>query len=307
MLSEIAAAAISFSIGSNNTSNAFGIPVGCGILNFRNAVILIGIFVTIGSLTQRKVMETVGSIASLNRNLAVVVLTISALMIVLSNLKKSPVSSHQVIVGSIVGAGVATATAKLGILIPIVVSWILSPIGAVFIAIVVYFLLEKIFSRFSVFLVERILFLMLILSGVLVAYNTGSNELAAALAPLVSAKLMSPVEASLLGSFFLFIGALFMGGRVVETVGKGITALDPLSGFSAQFSAGLTVLFFTNVGMPVSTTYSLIGGIVGVGLLKGVKAVKLSVIRKILITWVLAPLSSFLLTYLAIRFGGALI
>ncbi len=300
MLSELAAAIISFSLGSNNTSNAFGIPVGCGILSFRTALVLIGIFVTIGSL-HRKVMETVGSLTNLNKTLAVVVLVISATMIIFSNWKKLPVSSHQVIVGSIVGAGFAVGIVRFKILIPIVVSWFVSPIGAMFLSIVIYSIIEKFISAYSIFVVERFLFFFLIFSGILVAYNTGANELASALAPLVYSKLMSPLEASLLGSISFFVGALLMGGRVIETVGKNITVLDPLSGFSAQFSAGLTVFFFTNIGMPVSTTYSLVGGIVGVGILKGINSVKFSLIKKILAAWVLAPTTSFLLTYLIVR------
>ncbi len=304
MLSEIVSLVIAFSIGSNNTSNAFGVPVGCGVLSFRTALILIGIFVTLGSLTQRRVMETVGSIARLSYSAVLLVLLISAGMIVLSNWKKLPVSSHQAIIGSIVGAGIATGTARLGVLLSIAVSWVVSPLGAMVLAIVVYVVLERLLSKIPVFVAERLLYVMLVLSGVLIAYNTGANELAAALAPIVSSGLLPPLEASILGSVSLFAGAATLGGRVMETVGKGITTLDPLSGFSAQSSAGLTVFLFTLLGMPVSTTYCLIGGIVGVGLLKGVKAVKFSLIRRIVLMWVVAPALAFALTYFAVSLVG---
>ncbi len=298
MLSEVVASIIAFSIGSNNTSNAFGVSVGCGVLSFRSALILIGVFVTLGSLTQRRVMETVGSIAHLNGELVLIVLVVSAVMIVLANVKKLPVSSHQAIIGSIVGAGVATGSARFGILASIVLSWVLSPAGALLLAILIYSALEKVVSELPVFSVERLLYLMLILSGVLVAYNTGANELAAALAPVVSAGMLPPLEATLIGSASLFAGAALLGGRVVETVGKGITNLDPLSGFSAQLSAGITVLLFTFLGMPVSTTYCLVGGIVGVGLLKGVRAVRVNLIKRIVSMWVVAPLLAFSASYL---------
>ncbi len=298
MLSEIVASVIAFSIGSNNTSNAFGVSVGCGVLSFRSALILIGLFVTLGSLTQRRVMETVGSIASLNREIVLLVLIVSAVMIVVANIKRLPVSSHQAIIGSIVGAGVATGSARLGVLASIILSWILSPAGALVLAVLIYTLLERLISELPVFSAERLLYVMLILSGILVAYNTGANELAAALAPVVSAGLLPPLEASLIGSASLFAGAALLGGRVVETVGKGITNLDPLSGFSAQLSAGLTVLAFTFLGMPVSTTYCLVGGIVGVGLLKGVRAVRVNLIKRIVSMWVMAPLLAFSASYL---------
>ncbi|RUM35081.1 MAG: inorganic phosphate transporter [Archaeoglobus sp.] len=301
MLSEIAISIIAFSIGSNNTSNAFGVPVGCGVISFRMAILLIGIFVTVGSLTQVKVLETVGSIAKLNCAMILIVLVVSACMIVILNWKKLPVSSHQAIVGSMIGAGVVAGTAKLSVFASIVISWIISPIGALILAIVIYILSEKIFSRIPVFVVERLLYIMLIISGILIAYNTGANELASALAPVVSSKLIPHVEASVLGSASLIAGALILGGRVIETVGKDITTLDPLSGFSAQGSAGLTVFLFTLLGMPVSTTYCLIGGIVGVGLLKGVNAVKIKLLKKIVSIWIVSPLTAFMVTYIIAR------
>jgi len=229
MLSEIVASIIAFSIGSNNTSNAFGVPVGCGVISFRSAILLIGVFVTLGSLTQRRVMETVGSIAKLNSTLILLVLVISAGMIVLMNWKKLPVSSHQAIIGSMAGAGVAVGTAKLGILISIAVSWIVSPAGAMVLAVFVYVTLEKVLSKAPVFFTERLIYVLLIMSGILVAYNTGANELAAALAPVVSTGLLPHFEASVIGSASLFAGALLLGGRVVETVGKNITTLDPIT------------------------------------------------------------------------------
>ncbi len=297
MLSEIVASIIAFSIGSNNTSNAFGVPVGCGVISFRSAILLIGIFVTLGSLTQKKVLETVGSIAKLNSTLILVVLVVSAGMIVLLNWRKLPISSHQAIIGSMAGAGFAVGTAKFGILASIIMSWVISPAGAMVLAILVYIALERVLSRVPVFFAERLIYVMLILSGILVAYNTGANELAAALAPVVSSGLLPHFEASVVGSASLFAGALLLGGRVIETVGKNITTLDPLSGFSAQSSAGLTVFLFTVLGMPVSTTYCLIGGIVGVGLLKGVNTVRVKLIKKIVSMWVLSPALAFILTY----------
>ena len=89
---------------------------------------------------------------------------------------------------------------------------------------------------------------------------------------------------------------------MIETVGKGITTLDPYSGFAAQFGASTCVLLFTFLGMPVSTTYCIIGAISGVGMLKGMQTVRNKLIQKIALSWVLTPtvafLSSFVVTYL---------
>jgi PiT family inorganic phosphate transporter len=89
--------------------------------------------------------------------------------------------------------------------------------------------------------------------------------------------------------------------RVIETVSRGITVLDPFSGFAAQFGAGTCVLLFTSLGMPVSTTYCIIGAITGVGILKGMGTVRFHLLKRILLAWILAPLVSFALGFLMIR------
>jgi PiT family inorganic phosphate transporter len=88
---------------------------------------------------------------------------------------------------------------------------------------------------------------------------------------------------------------------VIETVGKGITALDPYSGFAAQLGAGSCVLLFTFLGMPISTTYCIIGGISGVGMVKGMKTVRIDLIKKMAINWVLAPSIAFLSCFILVR------
>jgi len=132
----------------------------------------------------------------------------------------------------------------------------------------------------------------------LIAYNTGANELATIVGPVIYAGLIDKTPASLVGSFFVFLGAVLLSKRVIETIGKDITPLDPFSGFAAQFGAGICVLFFTFLGMPISTTYCIIGGISGVGMSKGMKTIRMDLIRKIAINWFLAPALAFIISYL---------
>jgi len=108
---------------------------------------------------------------------------------------------------------------------------------------------------------------------------------------------LDPLQASLGGGLLVFLGAVLLSSRVIETVGKGITSLDPYSGFAGQFGAGLSVMVFTSLGMPVSTTYCIIGGIVGVGMVKGLETVRFNLIRKMLISLVATPVSAFLICF----------
>ncbi len=287
---------IAFSIGSNDTSNAFGISIGAGIITFRKAVYLLGILVFIGAILQgRNVMRTVGrELVVLNMEILSISLFVSALVIIIANWKRLPVSSHQAIIGSLVGSAFAFGSVvRLDTLIKIVESWILSPVGALVLAIIVYRVMEIAFRRLPVFKVESILRTLLILNGIIIAYNTGANELATALGAIVCYGILSPLQAAVMGTIMLWLGAFLLSERVVETVGKGITSLDAFSGFSAQFAAGISVFIFTTLGMPVSTTYCIIGGIIGVGILKGVGTIKSDLLKKIMLSWVATPILTF--------------
>jgi PiT family inorganic phosphate transporter len=300
----IACILIAFGIGSNDTSNALGICIGAGIIKLRKAVLLFGCFVLIGLVLQgQKVMKTVGKdLLEVNPSVLSISLSISALFIILSNWKKLPLSTHQVLIGGLTGSGVASGIdVNVVSLLKIVLSWIISPLTAFFFSFMLYKMMEKTLSRLPFFHIERILRILLLISGILIAYNTGANELATVLGPVIYSGLISKMPSFLLGAFFVFLGAVLLSNRVIETVGKGITALDPYSGFAAQLGAGSCVLLFTFLGMPISTTYCIIGGISGVGMVKGMKTVRIDLIKKMALNWVLAPSIAFLSCFILIR------
>ena len=291
---------IAFGIGSNDTSNALGISIGCGIIRLRRALLLFGCFVLIGIVLQgQRVMKTVGKdILDVNISIVSISLSVAALLIILSNWKKLPLSTHQVIIGSLVGSGLASGVHINSLSIfKIILSWIISPAVAFFAALLLYKAMEKTISKLSLFRIEKILRALLLVSGILISYNTGANELATILGPIIHSGLVEKFQASLIGSFFVLLGAVILSHRVIETIGKGITTLDPYSGFAAQFGAGICVLFFTSLGMPISTTYCIIGGISGVGMSKGMKTVKLELIKKIIANWFLAPSLAFIISF----------
>lgn len=301
----VASFLIAFGIGSNDASNALGICIGTGIIKLKRAIFLFGILVFLGIFLQgQKVMKTVGkNIVDVNMSIAIVALSISAILIIISNWRRLPLSSHQVIIGSLIGSAVASDSAiNFLSLIKIVVSWIISPFVAMGFSFLLYKGLEKTISKFSFFQIEKLLRFLLILSGALISYNTGANELATVLGPVMHSGIeINKIILFSIASIMVFSGAILLSYRVIETVGKGITTLDPYSGFAAQFGAGGCVLFFTFLGMPISTTYCIIGGISGVGLTKGINTVKLGLLKKIAINFVVTPSLAFLLGYFALK------
>jgi inorganic phosphate transporter, PiT family len=303
-LSLLGSVFIAFVIGSNDTANALGICVGCNIITFKRAVRYFGLLVFVGILLHGgRVMKTVGhDLLSVNLSIVGAALVISGLLITLANWKRLPLSSTQVIIGSVTGAGAASGLPiHLSTVVKICLSWVISPLGALLFAFLFYSLMELTLSKLPLLRVERILRSLLVVAGFLIAYNTGANELATVLGGPVYAGLFTRVPAAIGGALLVFLGATLLSPRVIETVGKGITVLDPFSGFAAQFGAGTCVLLFTTLGMPISTTYCVIGAITGVGLLKGVETVRFHLLKKILLGWLLAPLVSFALGYLIIR------
>jgi PiT family inorganic phosphate transporter len=130
------------------------------------------------------------------------------------------------------------------------------------------------------------------------ALAQGSNDVANAIGPLaviyflvktgsVGATVPVPLFLLLFGGVGIALGIATGGSRVIKTVGERITTLSNTRGFAVEFSAATTVLVASKMGLPVSTTHAAIGGVMGVGLARGIEAVNFGIIFKIMLYWVL--------------------
>lgn len=146
--------------------------------------------------------------------------------------------------------------------------------------------------------VERIFVFLQIISACFVAFAHGANDVANAIGPLSAAveiiqQNAIPATASVhpgmlaLGGVGIVIGLATWGWRVMETIGKRITELTPSRGFCAEFAAALTILLATVYKMPISTTHTLVGAVMGVGLARGIGALNLNTLRDIAVSWVI--------------------
>jgi len=100
----------------------------------------------------------------------------------------------------------------------------------------------------------------------------------------------------LLGASGILLGLVTYGKKVISTIGNNITTLNPSRGFSVTLGATITVILSSSLGLPVSTTHTLIGGIVGVGIAKGIQSININVIRNIFISWVITIPSGAILS-----------
>lgn len=144
--------------------------------------------------------------------------------------------------------------------------------------------------------VEKIFGYLQIMSACLMAFAHGANDVANAIGPLsagiqvlltntIITTTTVPLWALGLGGVGIVVGLATWGWRVIETIGKKITELTPTRGFAAEFGAAATVMIASRLGLPVSTTHTLVGAVVGVGLARGLEALDLSMTRDIVISW----------------------
>jgi phosphate/sulfate permease len=162
---------------------------------------------------------------------------------------------------------------------------------------------------------EQIFVFLQILTACFIAFAHGANDVANAIGPLsaavqtiqagyIDAEAVVPLWALLLGGTGIVIGLATYGWKVMETVGKKITELTPSRGFCAMFGAATTVVIASKLALPISTTHTLVGAVLGVGLARGIGALNLSIIRDIAISWVITIPAGALLAIIFYKILG---
>lgn len=154
--------------------------------------------------------------------------------------------------------------------------------------------------------VESIFAVMMVFTASAMAFAHGSNDVANAVGPmaavistaqsgLIASKSALPAWVLLVGGIGIVIGLATFGYKVIATVGKNITELTPSRGFAAEIAAAGTVVLASFTGIPISTTHTLVGAVLGVGFARGIGAIDLRVVRNIFMSWVVTlPAGAFL-------------
>jgi PiT family inorganic phosphate transporter len=229
-----------------------------------------------------------------------------------------PSSSSHALVGGLVGAGIAKAGTGAIVwqgLLPTTAAIVMSPLIGFLLAILLVLLLSWILMRWTPYAVDRRFQQLQFVSASLYSLGHGGNDAQKTMG-IIAVLLYS--QGYLGGEFYvpfwvviscqvaMALGTLFGGWRIVKTMGSKITRLTPMQGFCAETGGAITLFAATWLGIPVSTTHTITGAIIGVGAARRVSAVRWSVANNIVVAWVVTIPASAAIAALAYWLSGLL-
>lgn len=304
--------AVGWSIGANDAANSLGTAVGSKVITLKRAIILIAIFGFLGAyLHGSHVAKTIGKgivpLDQLGGNVSLYIALVASFAacawVVLATYWKMPISTSHSIVGAVAGAGIAVgAPVKYKVLVDIFMCWIFTPVGAAILGYICCQIFKNIFYRFVPHkYMKAIMAFLIISSGCYVAYTWGANDVANATGIIAGSGIISINLSIAIGGIAIVLGIVTWGYKVIETVGSEITHLLPVMAFSAQLASAINVNVYTLLGIPVSTSHSIVGAIFGVGLVRGIRVLNIKIIKEIIICWLATPFISGIISFFVLK------
>ena len=321
---------LGWSLGANDAANVFGTAVGTRMVSFKTAAIVCSVFVILGAIISGAgTTETLGKLGSINALPGAFAACVAAgISVYLMTKIGLPVSTTQAIVGAIIGWNIYTgSTTNLQVLFTIVATWILCPIIAGLIAMGLFTLTKN-------FILKRKLHILrldaytrtaLLLAGAFGAYSLGANNIANVMGVFVPISPFTDITISnvfifssqeqlfLLGGVAIAIGVFTYSKKVMFTVGNDLLKMSPVAAFIVVISHSIVLFLFASQGIssflqsinlpsiplvPVSSSQAVVGGVIGIGLLKGGKEVQWSIAGKISLGWITLPIIAALVSFI---------
>lgn len=210
-----------------------------------------------------------------------------------------PSSSSHALIGGLLGAGIVKAgfaPLKMAGILKVLIAIVLSPLLGMILGLLLIFITTRLFSHFTPHRNDFWFRKLQLISSALISLGHGGNDAQKTMgiiaillfaAGFLGDTFYVPFWVVISCYFVIALGTFFGGWRIVKTMGMKITKLKPMSGFCAETSSALTLFLATFLGIPVSTTHTITGSIIGVGTLYGHRAVRWGVARRIVWAWVL--------------------
>jgi PiT family inorganic phosphate transporter len=292
MLSLLGGLFLGWSLGANDAANCFGSAVASRMVRYWTAAVLCAVFILVGALLEGQAgIETLSGLTSIDLEQAVVITVAAGLTVTIMTAFGLPVSTSQAAVGAILGIGFFNQEVNVTGLGKVVVCWFGTPTGAVLVALVLYKILALFYNRLqvSLFQADMLLRAALVVAGSYAAYALGANNVANVTAVFVGAGTLTVFSAALIGGLSIAFGVMTYSRGVMETVGRKLVRLDPFSALVVVLAEGITVHFYTVIGVPVSTSQAVIGAVLGIGIIKGAQTIKRKTLYGIFTGWFLTP------------------
>lgn len=210
-----------------------------------------------------------------------------------------PSSSSHALIGGLLGAAIAKSGfshLKISGITKVLIAIVISPLLGFILGLCLIFILSFLFYRFAPHKIDQWFRKLQLVSSALISLGHGGNDAQKTMGIiailLFSAGILGntfyvPIWVMITCNFVIALGTFFGGWRIVRTMGMKITKLRPIGGFCAETSSALTLFLATALGIPVSTTHTITGSIIGVGSLHGYKAVRWGIAKNIVWAWVL--------------------
>ncbi|MDA2920401.1 inorganic phosphate transporter family protein [Desulfobacterota bacterium AH_259_B03_O07] len=303
---------LALNIGANNSAASMATAYGAGIRTKREATFLIAVFALLGAIVAgAPVVKTLGNgivpgeVLSSHLGLVLIIFVIAIIAISWANITRVPVATTHAIVCAIAGVGIYANALNGRKFLEIIVWWVVGP----FIALIINYLIGRFLyfrtlsfltNRYSEKNINRVLTLMITISGSFLAFSAGSNNSANAVGPLVGIGLLNPTTGAILAGLAMGVGAIVLGGRLLETVGKEITEICILRAVSVEFTGAILIFIASIYGIPISIAEIITSGIIGFSIAQqgfSITAKNRHVIR-IALFWLVLPIIAIGISYM---------
>ncbi|MGK5092481.1 inorganic phosphate transporter [Deltaproteobacteria bacterium TL4] len=301
---------LGWSCGANDASNIFGTAVSSRMVKFSTAAILSSIFIILGGvILGYHGVTRIGKLGSIDALSGAFTASLAAAITVAWLTQyKLPVSTTQAIVGAAMAwsvfSGNGVAWDKL---LPIVLSWVTSPLLCGIGSVVLYYVLAFVLHRIKVrlLIMDSCLRYGLLIVGSYGAFTMGANAMGNIVGVFYGTGIFHDIEIlgipfsetrqlSLFGSTAIAIGVITYSRGVMLTVGNGVFPLDSLNAFISVASMAMVLNYFASIGVPVSSSQAIIGSVVGLGLIHGANTLNVKLLGRIVAGWISTPIIAFL-------------
>lgn len=318
----ILALVFDFTNGWHDTANAIATVVGTRTLSPAKAIMMAAILNLIGALFFTEVAKAIGKDIVDPKNISLVVLFAALLSVIVWNvvtvLMGLPTSSSHALIGSLIGAAVAFkgfGVLKIHGILIILLGLVLSPVLGALVSFLLFKLIRGLFRNKQPSKVKRAFRPLQLISAAFMAFSHGASDAQKAMGIIGMALVAGHFHTEFSVPFWVMIscglamalGTAVGGAKVIQTVGSRLSRLETPQGFAAETGAAILLTTIAKIGVPVSTTHTITGSIIGVGIADRIRSVRWSVATKIVYAWVLTlpitALIAFLLFHILTFFG----